>query len=547
MEGKRVMQGWQFVRGMALSLVVLGATAGGVTAQETDYLGRPIYVPLDGVPSPPNQAGDERSEDALFPADRLDSAAASDAAGSNADGSATSCPCCQCKKPKCTCKKKQELAKKAQSAYKGVFYENDFSYLDDPCYDDWHLGEGLKRLRPLPGFTVDIGGEYRMRHHHEVHMRGLGLVNRNDDFVLHRTRLFANIDYDDFVRGFIEYLDASSNFERFTSRGIEVDRSDFLNLFGEVKLLELDEGGSIWARYGREELLYGAQRTASPLDWANTRRTFNAARIYYRGDDWHLDAFVSRPVFPDAHNFDNPDNSQHVVGAYAVYRGFEEETFDFYFLRYAEDQPTPVDFHFDTFGARWFAQHDNVLWEAEAAYQTGEYGEASVAAGFFVLGLGYAFLDLPWEPTIWCYYDWASGDRNIGAGYHHLFPLGHKYMGFMDLFGRRNLEDWNWQLTLKPHERLQFLAWFHVFHLQNGNDVPYTVLMTPAPGVTVPGGSQDLGQELDLLTTITLTDRSNLVLGFSYFWSGDFYQTNPSPDLFRGDAHFYYGQWMLQF
>ncbi|MCA9208087.1 MAG: hypothetical protein KDA55_07005, partial [Planctomycetales bacterium] len=38
-----------------------------------------------------------------------------------------------------------KLKKKVAGAYKPVFYDNDFSYLCDPCYCDWHLGEALKR------------------------------------------------------------------------------------------------------------------------------------------------------------------------------------------------------------------------------------------------------------------------------------------------------------------------------------------------------------------------------------------------------------------
>ena len=46
----------------------------------------------------------------------------------------------------CTCEKQKALKKAAATAYKDVFYNNDFDYLSDPCYNDWHLGEHLKRM-----------------------------------------------------------------------------------------------------------------------------------------------------------------------------------------------------------------------------------------------------------------------------------------------------------------------------------------------------------------------------------------------------------------
>ena len=99
-----------------------------------------------------------------------------------------------------------------------------------------------------------------------------------------------------------------------------------------------------------------------------------------------------------------------------------------------------------------------------------------------------------WKPTVWAYYDWASGDDATGAGngFHHNFPLAHKYNGFMDLFGRRNLENVNFQLSMQPTERLKLLAWYHYFFLETQTDVPYSVVMTPFNGGNLPG-SADLG------------------------------------------------------
>ena len=83
---------------------------------------------------------------------------------------------------------------------------------------------------------------------------------------------------------------------------------------------------------------------------------------------------------------------------------------------------------------------------------------------------------------MWIYYDWASGADVPGNGYHHLFPLAHKYLGFMDLFGRRNIQDVNLRLTLQPRENVKVLLWYHVLQLASGNDVPYSVAMTPLNG-----------------------------------------------------------------
>lgn len=75
--------------------------------------------------------------------------------------------------------------------------------------------------------------------------------------------------------------------------------------------------------------------------------------------------------------------------------------------------------------------------------------------------------------------------------------------------------------------------------------MPYNVNMTPF--VATAGGSNDLGQELDLIAAYKLTPRSNVLLGYSHFFAGDFYSTNPTPAPFSGDADFYYVQFTQNF
>ncbi|MDZ4850100.1 MAG: alginate export family protein [Pirellulaceae bacterium] len=153
------------------------------------------------------------------------------------------------------------------------------------------------------------------------------------------------------------------------------------------------------------------------------------------------------------------------------------------------------------------------------------------------------------KPVLWLYYDWASGDDSINNGWNHLFPLGHRYNGFMDLFGRRNLHDLNALLTVNPTDRFTILTWYHYFALANGNQGPYNVTLSPFnPGGTV--GSRDLGHEIDVLGTYKVNKRSDLVLGYSHFFSGDYFRLSRNAmnaPLFNGDADFFYTQWHYNF
>ena len=91
---------------------------------------------------------------------------------------------CQCAAE--TKKKKEELAAAMKSAYKGVFYANNFAYLNSPLYDGpFFPGDPFKGL--LDG-RLDLGGEVRSRYHHENNHRGLGLTGNDDQFWLTRLR-----------------------------------------------------------------------------------------------------------------------------------------------------------------------------------------------------------------------------------------------------------------------------------------------------------------------------------------------------------------------
>ena len=199
-----------------------------------------------------------------------------------------------------------------------------------------------------------------------------------------------------------------------------------------------------------------------------------------------------------------------------------------------------VGFRYDTLGARYWGGNDDLLYEFEAGYQFDTNADQSDhAAGFFTAGLGRKFACVPFSPTVWLYYDWASGDNTVGNGFHHYLPLVHKYNGFMDLFGRRNLEDLNIQVTAQLTDNLNLLVWYHYFSLQNGNDVPYNVLMQPIGAA--PPASQDLGHEIDTVATYTISPRMNLLFGYSHFFAGNFFAGTSS------DADFYYTQFTMNF
>jgi hypothetical protein len=471
-----------------------------------------------------------------------------------ADVPATPCGCCNtaC----CTKKKKQAATDKMKGAYKGLFYANDFSYLNDRCYDGPEFcGDALKGL--CSG-KLDIGGELRLRYHNEKNMRGLGLTGRDDNFWLTRYRMFANYRMNDCIRLYAEYLYADSGGETFNNRPIEENRGEIQNLLVDAKVTD-----AMTLRVGRQELLYGNQRLISPLDWANTRRTFDGARFLYKGCTWDVDGFFTHPVRRIAANESKIDDTNLDVDFFGLYASRDDlaiGTLDAYYLGLDN---SALDFNYHTLGTRVAGKSDGgLLYEFEGGVQFGENspGYGDHGAGFFTGGLGRQLSICTdycgvWKPTVWFWYDWASGGDDVPAargddGFDHAFPLAHKYLGFMDLFGRRNINDVNAQFITPLGKKMKLMLWYHYFFLDE-KTTPYNVNMTPFNAAN-PAGDRELGHEIDVVLNVTVNPRHSLLFGYSYFAAGDYYTStvgipSVSPARSNGDAQFMYTQYQMRF
>lgn len=440
------------------------------------------------------------------------------------------------------------------NSHKVLFFDNDFSYLKDPCYQGHCLGDCLK-LMPAGDEsrwgTLDIGGQQRLRYHHERGMGQQAGTTRFDpttnDFVLTRTRLYSNWQVNDHLRFYTEGIYAAVGADsEYVPRPIDLDFGDFLNAFVDLQLVE-----STTLRVGRQELLYGNQRLISPLDWANTRRTFEGAKVMIKSGDWEVDFFYTHLVEVIPNELDRADYQQPFYGCYLSYGGFENFTVQPYYIGYDNNNPPIIgpsgpiagsgDFSLHTIGLRIDGGIDEWLFELEGGPQFGRQSALGVdqEAGFFTLGIGRKLGGrLPWSPTLWGYYDYASGNDPGGDfnRFNQLFPLGHKYLGFIDAVQRSNIQAPNVLLTMKPAEKLTLLFWYYHFMANQAGDIVPSIGGTPPQSLT----SQDFGDELDILATYQWGPRSNILFGWSHFWRGD-------KILAPTDADFVYSQWELNF
>ena len=437
-------------------------------------------------------------------------------------------------------------------SHKVLFFLNDFSYLENPDYHGHCFGDRLK-LMPLgidrDWGTLDVGGQYRLQYKHEIGMgnaaSGPGERRFEDtefDLFLNRMRLYGNWQMTDQTRVYVEgiYADTTTDNGQYRPRITDDNFGDILNGFFEHSI---DDG--VWtARIGRQEMLFGAQRLISPLDWANTRRTFEGAMLLYEDGPWSIDTFYTAFVPPRANEFDKADWQQPVYGSYAVYTASPNNTLDLYYIGYDNRHRGEIvaDFSLHTFGSRLFRTFENNwMFETEGGVQLGRQSGLGKdqRAGFATVGVGRKAPEHEWQPQLWGYFDYASG--NDGGDdftrFNQLFPWGHRYLGFIDAVARSNIQSPNILLTAKPPKTdWELLCWYFYFRADQAGDI------VPALGATELQSldKKYLGQELDLIAKYTIGPRSNILFGYSHFWRGD-------KILAPQDADFAYSQWEVNF
>jgi hypothetical protein len=435
------------------------------------------------------------------------------------------------------------------------FFDADFRYLDDPAnmQRDW-LFDHTKRLHLGDDWLFSIGGEERIRYMNEVdgYVRFTG---RDNVYELERSRVYGDLWYRDVFRVYVEYIDAAISNNDLTPLPTDVNHSDLLNLFLDIKVAEVD-GHPVYVRGGRQELLYGSQRLISPLDWVNTRRTFEGVKGFWHSDQLDIDAFWVKPVIPDPTHFDAPDSRVNFSGVWTTYRPVKGQSVDLYYLDL--DNPHHLalgeygdrsGYNVSTVGSRYRGEWNHLLWDTEGMYQFGNWANQQIAAGAYTVGGGCHFAELPLNPEFWLYWDWAEGDPHPGSGgvrrtFNQLFPFGHYYFGYLDLVGRENIQDLNMQLTLFPTKWWGAGMQYHVFHLDSPRDALYNAAGVPIRSDPTGGAGTSVGDEIDVFTNFHLSAHQDILLGYSKLYAGNFLKH--SPGVPAGNPHLFYLQYSLK-
>ena len=184
-------------------------------------------------------------------------------------------PCCDCRK-----KKDPPCPPKYHNLR---FAENWRPCLCKDCceWDDWSDKFKARRLTRNGSIWVNVGGQIRLRWEKFTNIGFGAPADHNDAWLLGRLRAHVDLHFGENIRIYTEGIYANQWEDReLGPRPIDKNKGDILNLFGEVKGSFGGGEAGLWV--GRHELQFGKQRLVSPLDWANTRRTFQGIGAWWK-------------------------------------------------------------------------------------------------------------------------------------------------------------------------------------------------------------------------------------------------------------------------
>jgi hypothetical protein len=431
--------------------------------------------------------------------------------------------------------------------YLNLRYDEDFSYLDsEPGAYTEDPFDPIKNIRLSDDLRLSIGGEVRFRMESATNVAYDAVRGQTQDNVqLYRTYVHFDLKYRDTARVFLQLGSALIGDRERPTRGIDENRFTLQQLFFDLR--PFGDGTPLTLRVGRQDLQYGKQRFVSPLDWANTRRRFDAVKVFWTAADWQLDVFYAKPVVVRPEHPDRYNEEFDFYGAYFTYTGFERHGVDVFFFGVDDTRNrrnpngNAGDVSRYTLGGRFWGKTGNWDYETMLAGQWGTWAGDPIQAWAWTVDGGYTFAACSWKPRIGAAFDYATGDHNprsntsVGT-FDQLFPLGHAYLGYLDLIGRQNINAFNLNLTAWPvPKKLKAQVAWHTFWLNAKEDFLYNA--GGAPGRRDPLGhsGREVGQEFDLTLLWKIDRHSTMLVGYSHFWDNAFIThtgSSEDPDLF---------------
>lgn len=414
----------------------------------------------------------------------------------------------------------------AQS-FKLMRYDENYEYLKDSSRNFY---EQVKYIQLSAEGTswLSFGGEARYEYV-DFNNEDWGRLNiGHNNFLLQRYDLHADIHLNKRLRVFAQLRSAIQDGRINGSRPIDEDHLNVQNLFLDAVVYQ-KEDKAITMRLGRQEIDYGSGRLISVREGPNARLYFTGGKIMYTSSRLSVDAFAMIADTTHTGIFDNKSSGQiNLWGSYAKYIIPHSGNLDLYYIGIKRDisvfEEGAAKEVRHTIGARLWKYGGGFIYNLEAAYQFGSFGNGNISAWTGSIDLGYSFENIKFKPTINLRNDYISGDKKAGDGtlqtFNPIYPKG-GYFGFSPQIGPVNLIDIHpyGTLDLLPQLKMQVDVVFNWRYSLNDG------VYRPSGGFNLAGSASDkryIGTAYLANFSYSVNKFTSLVTGIQYFKTGDF-------------------------
>jgi hypothetical protein len=397
--------------------------------------------------------------------------------------------------------------------------------------------DGLNQSLPK---WLRFNGEFRTR------FEGLGGIGFRPDaadaFLLTRVRLNMRVSPTSWMRFQFQAQDSQAMW-----RNAKPDAPPNENTFdlrqGYVELGSSDNP-LFTLRVGRQELVLGEQRLVGHLNWTNTARSFDAAKLTIKHGNYKLDAFASSVVVLQEGSFDKSSGGNDLHGAYGtIEKLIPNATIEPYVLwRLGRGTRTeagaPGVLSRPVYGGRIVGKLPGSLdYGVEMVGQTGSVGTDSISAWAGHWVMGYTLPKVKRTTRIVAEYNFASGDVSPTDGrqetFDQLYPTGHDRYGLADQVGWKNIHNIRSGVEIKATKKLSMNSFYYAWWLPSRTDALYNAAGNAIARVAAGTAGRFVGQEADIQATYALRPELSLGGGFANIFPGTFLKNATPGQAYR--------------
>lgn len=309
------------------------------------------------------------------------------------------------------------------------------------------------------------------------------------------------------ISGQDEFVPSSTTANTQTSNsGALVDsRMDLHEGYFAIKPTQ-DDNFFVFA--GRQELSYGDDLMLGAVPWHRIGRSFDGVRARYQINE-HIkaDAFSTKLQENNSAGGGIGDSNFHGIYVTGNF-GANFNAVDLYLLN-KDNHVGDTNNDINAYGTRLKSKvgDTGIDYRTEITLEEGRIvnNERRKSEYQMVFEAGYTVPSLYTTRVSAEYFDSTKH-------FDQFYPTAHKFLGYADQFSRRNIKGYVGHLSVKPFEKVTFLADYHVFQRHSEKDAVYNFGGT-ALGTT--GTSKKVANEWDFVVQYNFTKTLQLSYGYS--------------------------------